>query len=110
MYTRKLIPLLLAVALPLAVHAAPYHRLTTIEMAVEMPSLDVRLDDQSEAQLYARPCDHCADVELHIDASTQLLHRGQTLPLTALNDTPAQGATLFYLPESGHVTRIMLWY
>jgi hypothetical protein len=110
MHTRKLIPLLFATMLPLAVHAAPFHRLQTIEMAVEMPSLDVRLDAQSKAQLSARPCDHCAEVELHIDASTQLLHRGQTLPLTSLNDTPIQGATLFYLPDTGHVTRIMLWY
>jgi hypothetical protein len=110
MFMRKMIPLLVATALPLAGNAAPYHKLTTIEMAVEMPAFEVRLDAGKRADLSAKPCDTCQAVTLHIDASTLLSHRGRPLDLETLNDAPARGATLFYLPGTGHVTRIQLWH
>jgi hypothetical protein len=110
MLMRKMIPLLLATTLPLAANAAPYHKLTTIEMAVEMPAFEVRLDDDKRADLSAKPCDTCQAVTLHIDASTQLTHHGQPLDLELLNEASAQGATLFYLPATGHVTRIQIWH
>ena len=110
MFMRKMIPLLVATALPLAADAAPYHKLTTIEMAVEMPAFEVRLDDHMRADLSAKPCDNCEPVTLHIDASTQLSHHGQPLDLELLNEASAQGATLFYLPATGRVTRIQIWH
>jgi|KBSSwiStaDraftv2_1062776.scaffolds.fasta_scaffold49085_2 hypothetical protein len=110
MFMRKMIPLFVAAALPLAGDAAPYHKLTTIEMAVEMPSFEVRLDDNNRADLSAKPCDNCQPVTLHIDASTQLNHHGQPLDLELLNEASAQGATLFYLPATGRVTRIQIWH
>src|SRR5262245_6962482 len=110
MFTRKMIPILIAAALPLAAGAAPRHKLSTIEMAVEMPAFEVRLDALKRAQLSAKPCDHCDMVTLQIDASTQLMHHGQSLDLESLNEATAQGATLFYLPGSGHVTRIQIWH
>jgi hypothetical protein len=110
MFTQKIIPILIAAALPLAVNAAPRHKLSTIEMAVEMPAFGVRLDAMHRAQLSATPCDHCKAVTLQIDSSTKLTHHGQSLDLDSLNDATAQGATLFYLPESGRVTRIQLWH
>jgi hypothetical protein len=110
MFTRKMIPIFIAAALPLAVNAAPRHKLSTIEMAVEMPAFEVRLDAMHQAQLSAAPCDHCQAVTLQIDSSTKLMHHGQSLALDSLNDATAQGATLFYLPGSGHVTRIQLWH
>ncbi len=111
MFTRKTFPTLFAVAvLPLAAHAAPVHKLKTIEQAVEMPAFAVRLDGANRAQVTARPCDHCAVVTLEIDADTKLSHHGQALALDTLNQATARGATLFYLPESGRVTRIQLWH
>ena len=110
MFMRKMIPLLVASALPLAADAAPYHKLTTIEMAVEMPAFEVRLDDHKRADLSAKPCDTCAPVTLHIDANTLLSHHGKPLDLETLNDAQPQGATLFYMPASGRVTRIQIWH
>jgi hypothetical protein len=111
MFTRKTFPTLFAIAvLPLAGHAAPVHKLKTIEQAVEVPALTVRLDSANRAQVAARPCDHCPVVTLQIDADTKLSHHGHPLALDTLNAAAAQGATLFYLPESGRVTRIQLWH
>jgi hypothetical protein len=110
MFTRKMIPFLLVAGLPIAGGTAPVHRLSTIELAVEMPAFSVRLDDAQRADLSARPCDRCAEVALHIDAGTLLSKAGRTLALDSLNESAPQGATLFYLPQSGRVTRIQLWH
>lgn len=111
MFTRKTFPTLFAVAmLPLAGYAAPVHKLKTIEQAVEMPAFEVRLDSANRAQVSAKPCDHCSVVTLQIDADTKLSHHGHALALDTLNEAAARGATLFYLPESGRVTRIQLWH
>jgi len=111
MFTRKTFPTLFAVAvLPLVGQAAPVHKLKTIEQAVEVPAFAVRLDSTNRAQVSAKPCDHCPAVTLQIDGNTKLSHDGQSLALDTLNDATAHGATLFYLPESGRVTRIQLWH
>jgi hypothetical protein len=110
MFTRKLVLSLVAAVLPLAGSAAPHHKLTTIELAVEMPSFEVRLDADRRADLSAKPCDQCESVTLHIDASTLLSHGGRPLALETLNEAPVQGATLFYLPATGRVTRIQIWH
>jgi hypothetical protein len=108
MMMRKLIPLLVA-SMPLAGHAAPIHKLRTIEQAVEMMAFEVRLDSTSRAVLSAKPCDQCAPVTLRIDADTRLTRAGKALALDALNDAVVQPATVFYLPETGRVTRINFW-
>jgi hypothetical protein len=110
MFARKIVVPLAAAVLPLAASAAPYHKLTTIELAVEMPAFEVRLDDDKRADLSAKPCDQCAPVTLHIDASTVLSRGGRPFALDTLNEAPAQGATLFYLPDTGRVTRIQIWH
>lgn len=100
---------LLAVALlPLAADAAPVHRLQTIEQAVEMTDFSVMLDAQLRGQITAKPCDQCAPVTLYVDANTILKRGDEVLPLATLKDAPLQFATVFYLPESGRVTRIKL--
>jgi hypothetical protein len=109
MFMRKMIPFALAAAIPLAGDAEPFRKLEAVEQAVEMTAFEVRLDDQDRAQITAKPCDQCAVVTLEIDASTQLTRAREALPLRALNEQPVQGATLYYLPASGRVTRIALW-
>lgn len=109
MFARKMIPFLLVAGLPIAGNAAPIHKLSTIELAVEVPAFMLRLDDAQRAELSARPCDRCDEVTLRVDAATVLKKAGKSLALDSLNDSPPQGATLFYLPESGRVTRIQLW-
>ena len=110
MFNRKMIPFVLAAGLPIVGGAAPVHKLRTIEQAVELSALRVRLDEQQRAELSARTCDRCDDVTLHIDANTVLSRDGGALALDVLNELPATGATLFYLPQSGRVTRIQLWH
>jgi hypothetical protein len=109
MFMRKMIPFALAAAIPLVGDAAPFRKLVAVEEAVEITAFEVHLDDQDRAQVTAMPCDQCPVVVLQIDATTQLVRDRQSLPLRALNEEPVQGATLYYLPDSGRVTRIALW-
>ena len=100
--------LLVAALLPLTAAAAPRHRLRTIEQAVETSDFSVLPDADLRGQVTAKPCDQCAPVTLYVDANTILRRGDETLPLEALNGAPLQFATLFYLPETGRVTRITL--
>ena len=81
-------------------------------MAVEMPAFEVRLDAPCiSAQLSAAPCDHCQAVTLQIDSEHEAdAPRPVRSPSTRSTTRQAQGATLFYLPGSGRVTRIQLWH
>lgn len=108
MNIRSILLLAVALLLPLTAGAAPRHQLRTIEQAVEMSDFSVMLDAQLRGQITAKPCDQCAPVTLYVDANTILKRGDEVLPLATLKDAPLQFATVFYLPESGRVTRIKL--
>jgi hypothetical protein len=108
MNIRSILLLVVALLLPLTAGAAPRHRLRTIEQAVEMSDFTVLLDAEKRGVVTAKPCDQCAPVTLYVDANTILKRGDEVLPLETLNEAPLQFATLFYLPESGRVTRITL--
>jgi hypothetical protein len=108
--TTRFIPALCAAALLAcgAALAGP-HTLRTIEEAAESPTLDIDLTSSTEGRVVARLCDRCEQLTLRVNADTAVVHRGARVDLQVAKDRAAQGATVFFEPESLVVRRIVLW-
>ncbi|VAX12967.1 hypothetical protein MNBD_GAMMA24-2602, partial [hydrothermal vent metagenome] len=66
--------------------------ITVVDVALEVTSLSINIDDSLNGYAIVKRCPTCADIRLNIDRTTQAISRGKTISMHKLNHLKANYA------------------